>query len=165
MIETEELNEYLNAQAALRDHLAQFEVPKEEAKKIISWYLITQDIDEMVGCVNCAAAIAKIQPMNLLIITALWEKMIIGYGKIFGKSEDGFSTLPIKLIDKTDMPLHNELIKIRHSYLAHRGENQLEHHKLILSVEGTEDICHIQFIVPGIRLKGQYGIQLSSGNI
>jgi len=152
-----DIDETLNAQAAGRASLMQFEVPETDAKKMLSLYLIAQDLEEMVKCINLSEALGLPNTNNTLMITALWEKVLIMYGKLFATSKDGYSSLNENMMNPVDLPLHRDIIALRNSYLAHRGKNILEHHKLILSVEGTEDNCHVEFIVPTIQLKGHYG--------
>lgn len=159
MARTEEVNQMLNEQAGKRNHIGQYEAPDgKDTQTMISWYLISRDLDEMISCMDLAYMLGKTPNISLLVVPALWEKMIIAYGKIFGGSQDGYSTLQRdKMVDKIDLPLHDQLIAARNSYVAHRGENNFENHKLILSLEGTEDNCHIQFIVPWSKPFGQYG--------
>lgn len=158
MIKSQELDQMLNEQAAQRNYIVQYEAPPgKDTQKIISWYLIRRDLDDMVSCMDLVNVLGKNPNVSLLVVPALWEKMIIAYGKIFGGSKDGYTTLQRKMIDNADLPLHDQLIQIRHSFVAHRGENDFENHKLILSVEGTEDNCHVQFIVPWSKPAGQYG--------
>lgn len=157
-IKSQEIDQMLNEQAAQRNYIVQYEAPPgKDTQKIVSWYLISRDLDEMIGCMDLVYVLGKTPNINLLMVSALWEKMIIAYGKIFGGSKDGYTTLQRKMVGNADLPLHDQLIGLRNSFLAHRGENDFENHKLILSVEGTEDNCHVQFIVPWSKPVGQYG--------
>lgn len=150
------IDELLNAQTAERPAIMKYDLPEAESKKMLSLYLIAQDLEEMTKCINLAAALGLPNTHNTLIITALWEKMIMIYGRLFARSNDGYSSLNESFIKSGDLPLHQELITLRNSYLAHRGKNVLEHHKLIVSVEGTEENCRVEFIVPNIQLKGHF---------
>jgi hypothetical protein len=132
------IKDILYSQASSREHLIQYEIPADRAKKIISWYLISKDIQEMIDCMTPATVFGKVKKVNPLLITGMWEKLLITYGKIFSASKDGYSTLNIKFVDNCDLVLHNKLIGIRNSYLAHRGKNDYEHYTLIASLAGTE---------------------------
>jgi len=150
------IQDMLYTQAALREHLVQYEIPADQAKKLISWYLISKDIQEMMDCMTLATAFGKVKKVNPLLITGMWEKLLITYGKIFSSSKDGYSTLNVKFVDNGDLVLHHKLLAIRNSYLAHRGENDYEHHTLIVSLAGTETNCKLEFLVPEVKLIGQY---------
>ena len=150
------IQDILYKKASSREHLVQYEVPPDQAKKLISWYLISKDIQEMIDCMTLATAFGKIKNLNPLLISGVWEKLLITYGKIFSASKDGYTTLNVKFVDNGDLVRHNKLIAIRNSYLAHRGENDFEHHTLIASVAGTEVNCKIEFLVPEVKIIGHY---------
>jgi hypothetical protein len=150
------IQDLLYTQAASREHLIQYEIPADQAKKIISWYLISKDIQEMIDCMTLATAFGKVKKVNSLVITGMWEKLLITYGKIFSASKDGYTTLNVKFVDDGDLILHHKLLAIRNSYLAHRGENAYEHHTLIASLTGTETNCKIEFLVPEVKIVGHY---------
>jgi hypothetical protein len=150
------IQDLLYTQASSREHLVQYEIPTDQAKKLISWYLISKDIQEMMDCMSLATTFGKVKKVDPLLISGMWEKLLITYGKIFSASKDGYTTLNVKFVDNDDLVLHHKLIAIRNSYLAHRGENDYEHHTLIASLAGTETNCKIEFLVPEVKMIGHY---------
>lgn len=150
--------DYLLKKVERTDQLMRYEVNSRTAKPIISLYLITGDIAEMITCIDTLIILEKFKPINLLMVSALWEKMIIAYGKIFSESKDGFSKLEYQQYFKEagEITLHNEILKIRHSYLAHRGNNEFEYHIMLVDLVGTEQNCQLEFSVPGLKTIGNY---------
>jgi len=141
-----------------KDSLMQREIAPETAKPIISLYLISNDIQEMILCIDSVSLLSRIVNLDNLTIAALWEKMIISYGKIFTNSKDGFSTLEAAVYFKEEMDLllHQKIMNTRNSYIAHRGYNDYEYNIMLVDVIGNESNCHIQISAPGFKLSGHY---------
>ncbi len=53
------LKEFLYNQASDCEHLVQYEIPPEQSKKLLSWYLISQDIAVMINCIGLAVKLRK----------------------------------------------------------------------------------------------------------
>lgn len=135
-----------------------FEVIEQKAKPIISLWLISQDIDRMIECIERAIKVENIKNIDELIVESLWEKMIIGYGKIFSNSVDGFSKIePTHYFkSKRSLAIHKELIKVRNSYLAHRGYNEYEHCLMVLDVVDYNGSQQIEFTFPSLKQVGYF---------
>src|SRR5437868_15366020 len=75
-----------------------YEVIPERAKPLTSLYLISQDLNVVLQSIQKAERLSRIKSIKIdqLIIAALYEKAIMTYGKVFLKSEDGFSKLEVK---------------------------------------------------------------------
>src|ERR1700743_976551 len=56
-----ELREMLYEQVSSRDHIVQYEMTTGEARKLVSWYLISRDIQGMIDCMTMAAALGKLK--------------------------------------------------------------------------------------------------------
>jgi len=149
---------------ARKDGATRFEVKDKNAKPIISLWLISQDIEEMIACVERAIKVQGITNVDELIPKSLWEKMIISYGRIFSHSEDGFSKIETKhyFTSKRSLAIHNHLIGIRNSYLAHRGYNDYEHCLMILDLVKTDDQVRFQFSFPTAKQVGYFNSNIKS---
>jgi len=84
--------------------------------------------------------------------------MIISYGKIFSKSNDGFSTLEATFYfkEEKDKLLHQKIINIRNSYIAHRGYNDFEYNTFLLDLVGTDQKCYVEISAPGLKKVGHF---------
>jgi len=152
------LKDFLLNTVSRKDSIMRYEIDNVIAKPIISLHLILLDIEEMIGCMDNIILLGKVKNANNLIVSALWEKAIISYGKIFSKSNDGFSSIESSTYFKNDGDImrHNMIIDTRNNYIAHRGYNDFEYNIMVLDVVGTEEECYMEFSVPSLRKVGDY---------
>ena len=136
------------------------QVEEKVARPIISLWLIHTDIDTIIECINKINDFSKIKSVKVddLIISALWQKAILAYGKIFLNSDHGFSKLELKnyALTKTELKIHAKLMDIRHNYIAHRGNNDFENCILIAVLNKYEDKYKFHFEFPTIQRVGNY---------
>lgn len=150
--------DYLMKELKIPNSIFRCEVDPVTAKPYISLYLIAEDIKLMITCMDSLILAQKAVKPHALIVVALWQKVIVDYGKIFSKSKDRFSTLEVSLYFKEDQEkkLHEAIILIRNSLIAHRGDNDFEYHIMAADVVGTEENCNVLFSVPGFKSFGNY---------
>jgi hypothetical protein len=103
------------------DNLHRYVIPMDLAKPILNYQSIRHDLT-----VSKEAAIILMQPnLDQTIMSSLWHSIIILYGKCFVSSKNSvklessscFSQGHTKLL-KT----HNDLMELRHTFVAHRGK-------------------------------------------
>lgn len=100
-------------------------------------YLIQNDLKEILDCLR---QIEKPNKKNSIVISALWKNVIISYAKKFTKSDDGYSSLEKRDCIKHDqLELHEKIMNLRNSFIAHRGENDIEKSLLLLYEEEREN--------------------------
>ena len=137
-----------------------FEVDMKLAKPIISLWLIQTDIEQIIDTVKKVVTLSKLDKIKVdeIVISGLWQKTIVTYGKLFTKSEDGFSTLEQSEYIKTieDKNLHDKLMDIRHSYIAHRGLSDFENCLLLAILDKTEENCSFEYTFPSANRIGNY---------
>jgi hypothetical protein len=143
-----------------KDGSTRFLVVDQKAKPIISLWLISQDVEEMIACVERAVKVETITRISIdeLIPKSLWEKMIISYGKIFSNSDDGFSKIEARhyFTSKRSLAIHENLIKTRNSYLAHRGYNDYEHCLMVMDLVQNDGKVKFEFSFPTAKQVGYF---------
>lgn len=123
-----------------------YQISDRFAKPVISLYLIKNDLDEIMYCLNRVGD--YIDKENELV-SALWKNAIVTYGKIFTKSDDGYTSLEKKdCINNDKIELHDELIRLRNSYIAHRGNNDIENCLLLMYEKRENGHVSFEFTIP-----------------
>jgi hypothetical protein len=144
-----------------------YEIIDPRVKSIISLWLILKDLEEMIDCIERAKKVQLINNIDQLIPKSLWEKMVISYGKIFSQSDDGFSKIESKhyFTSKRSLGIHEKLIKVRNSYLAHRGYNDYEHCLMTMDLVPKNGRVKLEFAFPTAKqidyFNKDYGLILS----
>ncbi len=123
-----------------------YQVADKFAKPVISLYLIQNDLKEILDClINAEIYIDK----DNLLVSSLWKNAIITYGKIFAKSDDGFTSLEKSdCIPEIHTETHDKLISLRNSYIAHRGNNEVENSMLLTYQKQENGIVRFQYTIP-----------------
>ena len=100
-------------------------------------YLIQNDLKEISDCLR---QIEKPNKKNSIVISALWKHVIISYAKNFTKSDEGYSSMEKRDCIKHDqIELHEKIMNLKNSFIAHRGENNIENSLLLLYEEKREN--------------------------
>jgi hypothetical protein len=154
----EEFEKALLKATKRNDGSLRFKVVDQKAKPIISLWLISQDIVEMIACLDRMVKVQKIKEIDKLIPTSLWEKMIVSYGKIFSNSNSGFSKIEAKhyFTSARSVDIHKKLIDIRNSYLAHRGYNEYEYSIMVMDLVEKSGKNSFEFSFPSLKQIGHY---------
>lgn len=102
-------------------------VPGFLAKKSISYMLIREDLlfikDACIRLITYKTA----EKQDTLLITSLRQSIIVTYGKCFTENEGGFSKLTKDIINADEfLTTHERLMDLRHSFIAHRDDNEKE---------------------------------------
>lgn len=125
---------------------------------LISLHLIQLDIVKAIESIKKTIILFKLKSVEVddLIISSLWMQAVSCYAKAFTKSEDGFSKLEAQFYFKSDRALniHEELMTLRNSYIAHRGNNEFEKSLFVVSIDKSN--ITRTYIFPTILKKGHY---------
>lgn len=102
-------------------------VPGFLAKKSVSYMLIREDLlfirEACTRLIDCKMA----EHQDKLLITALWQSIIVTYGKCFTENDGGFSRLTKDIIKSNQFcDTHDRLMDLRHSFVAHRDDSEKE---------------------------------------
>jgi len=137
--------------------LYRYKVDPKTAGRYVSKYLACRDLEELLVCLDSLKRMPVISRENVFLVTAFWEKVLITYGKLFMAGQ-GYSKLVPDDYFKPgeEMELHEAMMTVRHSYLAHRGFNELEYYVLMADLVGTEENCRVELFVPGYKKMGHY---------
>lgn len=123
-----------------------YQIIDKFSRPAISLYLIQNDLKEIGECLTKAE---KYIGKDNLLVTALWKSAIVTYGKIFTKSDDGFTSLEKKdCIIEEFSTLHEELILLRNSFTAHRGKNEIENSMMFTYEKRENDSVSFEYIIP-----------------
>lgn len=113
-----------------------YRITDKFAKPAISLYLIQSDLEEISNCITKAEGFID---KDELLLRSVWKNAVVTYGKIFAKSKDGFTSLEKSdCISEKYLDIHNELIALRNSFIAHRGDNEVEN-SMLLAYEQKEN--------------------------
>ncbi|RZJ77583.1 MAG: hypothetical protein EOO47_16365 [Flavobacterium sp.] len=117
-----------------------YEMPELLSKKLRSFMLIREDLSFIEKIAEQLIFSRQSSSSNSVIERALWQSIIITYGKCFTETKAGMSKLEKALFAKHGEKyesMHNHLMDIRHSYIAHRGETANEQAMVFIKVSKT----------------------------
>lgn len=115
-------------------------MPVELSKKLKSFMLIREDLAFILDVAEQLISLKKSADPNTTIEFALWQSILITYGKCFTENKAGFSKLEKSLLEKHDVKyqlLHEHLMELRHSYIAHRDDTAHEQALVFIKVAKT----------------------------
>ena len=115
-------------------------MPVELSKKLKSFMLIREDLSFISNIAQELISLRESANSNPTIELALWQSILITYGKCFTENKAGFSKLEKSLLEKHDNKyelLHEHLMELRHSYIAHRGDTAHEQAMVFIKVSKT----------------------------
>jgi uncharacterized protein YutE (UPF0331/DUF86 family) len=123
-----------------------YQITDKFAKPAISLYLIQNDIEEIANCITKAEGYID---KDELLVSSLWKNAVVTYGKIFAKSDDGFTSLEKSdCISEKYLEIHNKLIALRNSFIAHRGENEVENSMLLTYEKRENGFISFEYTIP-----------------
>jgi hypothetical protein len=140
------------------DNLEEYEYHGKRAKPFISLFLFKQDIAEILGLLDTVILLSQIKQVGPSIIAVFWEKIIITYTRNFTKSKHHYSKFEIAeyLSDADELALHEQMMTVRNTFIAHREENDFEYHTVLVVLAGAPENCHMEISVPTIKKVGHY---------
>jgi hypothetical protein len=123
-----------------------FQITNKFAKPAISLYLIQTDLEQITDCLTKAEGYVNQED---LLVSSLWKNVVVTYGKIFAKSDDGFTSLEKSdCISEKYLEIHNELIRLRNSFVAHRGDNEVENGMLLVYQKQENGFISFEYTIP-----------------
>lgn len=123
-----------------------YQITDKFAKPAISLYLIQNDLTLIANCLTKAESYVD---KDELLVSSLWKNAVVTYGKIFAKSDDGFTSLEKSdCISDKYLKVHNELISLRNSFIAHRGDNEVENSMLLTYEKRENGLVNFEYTIP-----------------
>lgn len=110
------------------------------SKKLKSFMLIREDLMFVLDTTKQLISLKESADPNATIELALWQSILITYGKCFTENKAGFSKLEKSLFEQHDKKyqlLHEHLMELRHSYIAHRDDTVHEQAVVFIKVSKT----------------------------
>jgi len=118
-------------------------LPNLFTKKMKSFMLIREDLNLLIEVTNRLIYFQNQEPADDILSFALWQSIIVTYGKCFTENNAGLSKLEKKFLDESDpklQQLHEKLMDLRHSYIAHRDETEKEQALVFLKISKEKEI-------------------------
>lgn len=115
-------------------------MPDELSKKLKSFMLIKEDLVFVSQVAEQLIVSRESQNSNVIMESALWQSIVITYGKCFMENKAGMSKLERSMLEKHDMKyqdIHDRLIEVRHKYIAHRDDSINEQTMVFIKVSKT----------------------------
>lgn len=116
-----------------RDEVDSFNyvIPKFLSQKLIDYVSIKSDLEFLIDSVNKLIASKRAIHFDQIIETSIWYSIIAIYGRCFTDASNAKRTkLEIKDClenDRKDLiNLHNKIMGLRHSHIAHRGDTEYD---------------------------------------
>ena len=139
MKEKEKIEKILNSIKEKNDGSTfDFAVPGYAGKKVTTYHSILGDLNQ---CKNCFSELLN-DANNDVVKTSLFHTIVILYGKCFTDATSSKSAkLELSVFDKNKelIPFHNEIMDMRHNFIAHRGTSEHEFGITYLSL-GVDDL-------------------------
>lgn len=121
------------------DHLL-YIMPVDLSKKLKSFMLIREDLTFVLEITKKLIILKESADSNAAIELALWQSILITYGKCFTENKAGFSKLEKSQLEQYGMKyqlVHEHLMELRHSYIAHRDDTVHEQAIVFIKVSKT----------------------------
>jgi len=115
-------------------------MPVDLSKKLKSFMLIREDLTFVLDITKQLISLKESADPNAAIELALWQSILITYGKCFTENKAGFSKLEKSQLEQHDKKyqlLHKHLMELRHSYIAHRDDTVHEQAIVFIKVSKT----------------------------
>lgn len=115
-------------------------IPDQFTKKLKSFMLIREDLSFISQITEQLISLKESPSYNEITELALWQSIIITYGKCFTENKAGMSKLEKSIVEqhgKKYQDMHEHLMDIRHSYIAHRGDTVHEQAMVFIKVSKT----------------------------
>lgn len=103
-------------------------------KQLSAYLLIQKDINDVLSFIEEFSNIKNL-PNQPTIAKSLDRSIVITYAKCFVSASKGRGTVldPAKVFNnKDDKDIHDEIMKMRHQYVAHAGDSKYENSRFIL---------------------------------
>lgn len=137
-------------------------VPGPFSKRFNSLYSIRTDLEYLINAQTELSDITQAEQKGLIesnlqtVKTALWYSMVAIYGKCFTQNDAGKTKLDSSKCfkDRPDLlTIHDKLMRIRHGYISHRGDNEYDVSlvTLMYPISGVTDDNQAQVKVIGVR--------------
>ncbi|WP_316789638.1 hypothetical protein [Pedobacter frigoris] len=115
-------------------------IPDQFTKKLKSFMLIREDLSFVSQVTEQLIFLKESSNFNHTTELALWQSIIITYGKCFTENKAGMSRLEKSIYEKYDKKyerMHDHLMDLRHSYIAHRDDSANEQAMVFIKVSET----------------------------
>lgn len=115
-------------------------IPDQFTKKLKSFMLIREDLFFISQITEQLISLKESPNSNNITEFALWQSIIVTYGKCFTENKAGMSKLEKSIFEKHDkkyQDIHDHLMEVRHSYIAHRGDTVNEQAMVFIKVSKT----------------------------
>lgn len=118
-----------------------FVMPEDLSKKLKSFMLIREDLLFISEVAQQLIFLKESSPtFNEVIELALWQSIIVTYGKCFTASKAGMSKLEKSVfvnVDEKYSAIHEHLMELRHKYIAHRDDTANEQALVFIKISHT----------------------------
>lgn len=118
-------------------------VPNLFTKKMKSFMLIREDINFISEITGKLISYKQSANPDEKVCFALWQSVIVTYGKCFTENKAGMSKLEKSMLDTHDEKFqvsHDRLIDLRHSYIAHRDDTEKEQAVVFMKISTDKEI-------------------------
>ena len=115
-------------------------MPLDLSRKLKSFMLIREDLYFILDVAENLLSLKESAEPDAAIQLALWQSMLITYGKCFTENKAGFSKLEKSLFEKYQTKyqlLHENMMGLRHSYIAHRDDTEHEQAMVFIKVSNS----------------------------
>jgi hypothetical protein len=130
---------YIAARNSYPENLL-YVMPVDLSKKLKSFMLIREDLTFILDITEQLKFLKESADSNTTLELALWQSILITYGKCFTENKAGFSKLEKSQFEQHDIKyqlLHQYLMELRHSYIAHRDDTVHEQAMVFIKVSKT----------------------------
>jgi hypothetical protein len=116
-------------------------VPNLFTRKMRSYMLIREDLRFITEIVTKLIPLKSEAEPDRAMCFALWQSVIITYGKCFTENKAGLSKLERSALNGNEglQDLHDRIMQLRHAYVAHRGDTEHEQAVVFMKMDKTKD--------------------------
>lgn len=138
-------------------------IPEKYTLKLTSYTSMKNDLHFLIGATNKLIEIHEKYPrpednFDLIVEPSLWYSVIVIYARLFTEAFDRRTKLEEKevfeVLDEEKDPFyetHKEIMENRNSFVAHRGDSELDNFMVFLKMPKSGDMSKATFETKTVR--------------
>lgn len=141
-----------------------YAVPNLFTRKMRSFMLIREDLNFVKEIVTKLITFKAMQEVDDQLCFALWQSVIVTYGKSFIENKAGMSKMERAMLEENPdlLSLHDRIMDLRHAYIAHRDDTAHEQAVVFLKISKTEEVGDLtEYLIKSQKIVSPSGTELA----
>ncbi|MGB3526195.1 MAG: hypothetical protein WBB32_09540 [Flavobacteriales bacterium] len=132
-----------------------FTFKNRKGEKLRNLWLAQEDVQEAIACIEKVnSLVISIPKLDDLIVSALWEKAIMNYGRCFNSPVKLQASYYFKSVEAKQV--HKDLYSLRQEYIGHQGAHNRYRLEVVVIPRAVEGGYKIEYHFPSIKGVGHF---------